>query len=249
MVDLVALRAANEKRWANAKLTANYSRIAKALVASKARYQAVEKRTGVPWPVIAVIHERESSQNWGRSLAQGDPWNRVSVNVPRGRGPFNSWEEAAIDALVNCHPFLARKKDWSLGATLVNLELYNGAGYASRGRPSPYLWAGTDQYISGKYVRDGIYDPSHVDRQPGCANLLKAMMAIDPTITFTGVKITPAAQPKPKPSTTKKAGGSAVPGVVVEEAARFFGLPIEWAIALGVAVAVGVFVIWKIRKG
>lgn len=199
-MDTAALKAANERRWNAAKLTANYTTIAKALVAAKPRYQAVEAKTGVPWPVIAVIHMRESSQNWGRSLAQGDPWDRVSVNVPRGRGPFKSWEEAAIDALVNCHPFLAAKNDWSLGATLVNLELYNGAGYANKGRPSPYLWAGTDQYVSGKYVRDGIYDPNAVDKQPGCANLLKAMMALDPSITFTGAKITPAPAPKPAPA-------------------------------------------------
>ena len=200
MIDTAALKAANERRWGSAKITANYSNIAKQLVAAKPRYQAVEAKTGVPWPVIAVIHERESSQNWGRSLAQGDPWNKVSVNVPRGRGPFKSWEEAAIDALVNCHPFLSRKKQWDIGSTLVNLELYNGAGYVSRGRPSPYLWAGTDQYSAGKFVADGVYDPNHVDRQPGCANLLKAMMALDPTITFTGVKIIVSPIPTEKPT-------------------------------------------------
>lgn len=201
MVDLVALKAGNEKRWAKAKLTANYSKIAKALVAAKPRYQAVEAKTGVPWAVIAVIHERESSQNWSRSLAQGDPWNRVSIHVPRGRGPFNSWEDAAIDALVNCGPYLARKKDWSIGGTLVNLELYNGAGYVSKGLPSPYLWAGTDQYLGGKYVADGVFDRHAWDTQPGCANLLKAMMAIDPTITFTGATITPIKPiPVPVPS-------------------------------------------------
>lgn len=201
MVDLVALKAANEKRWARAKLTANYGRIAKALVAAKQRYQAVEAKTGVPWPVIAVIHERESSQNWGRSLAQGDPWNRVSTHVPAGRGPFMSWEAAAIDALANCHPYLARQKDWSIGGTLLSLEKYNGIGYAAKGegKPSPYLWAGTDQYVSGKYVADGVYDPSKVDTQPGCANLLMAMMALDPTITFTGAKITITPIPTEKP--------------------------------------------------
>jgi lysozyme family protein len=108
MTDLVALKATNEKRWAIAKLTRNFAGIAKALIASKPRYQAVEAKTGVPWFVIAVIHERESSQNWGRSLAQGDPWNRVSTHVPAGRGPFISREEAAIDALANCHPYLAK---------------------------------------------------------------------------------------------------------------------------------------------
>ncbi len=204
MVDVNALKTANGKRWAAAKRTREFGSIAKSLVAAKARYQAVETKTGVPWFVIAVIHERESSQNWGRSLAQGDPWNRVSVHVPAGRGPFMSWESAAIDALVNCDPHLARKTDWTAAGTMTNLELYNGAGYANRGIPSPYVWAGTDQYRSGKYVADGKFDPRAVDQQPGCANLILAMMALDPTITFTGAKISPVTPP----SVTNPARGS-----------------------------------------
>ena len=202
MTDLNALTAANAKRWANAKLTRNFASVARHLVApnAKARYQAVSAKTGVPWAVIAVIHERECSQDWTGSLAQGDPWNRVSVHVPAGRGPFRSWEEAAIDALVNCAPYAARNKDWSIGRTLAKLEQYNGLGYAARGRPSPYIWSGTDQYRSGKYVRDGVYDPNVVDSQPGCAGLLMAMMALDPTITFTGATITPSISVKPSPA-------------------------------------------------
>jgi lysozyme family protein len=206
MVDLVALQAANEKRWAVAKLTRGpeFVPVAKRLVAAKARYQAASDKTGVPWAVIAVIHQRECSQDWTGSLAQGDPWNRVSVHVPAGRGPFRSWEEAAIDALVNCAPYAARNKDWNIGRTLVKLEQYNGLGYAARGRPSPYIWSGTDQYRSGKYVRDGVYDPNVVDSQPGCAGLLMAMMVLDPTITFTGTTIAPtitvALNPAEKPA-------------------------------------------------
>jgi lysozyme family protein len=122
MTDLNALTMANAKRWATAKVTRNFTSTAKSLVAAKPRYQAVEASTGVPWFVIAVIHERESSQNWFASLAQGDPWNRVSVHAPAGRGPFASWEEAAIDALVECAPHLARNKDWSIGGALTELE-------------------------------------------------------------------------------------------------------------------------------
>lgn len=190
MTDLTALKAANAKRWADANVTrtASFATVAKHLTApdAKARYKAVEARTGVPWYVIAVIHERECSQDWTGSLAQGDPWNRVSVHVPAGRGPFKSWEDAAVDALVNCAPFAARNKDWSIGGTLTKLEEYNGLGYAARGRPSPYIWSGTDQYKSGKYVRDGVYDPDAVDSQLGCAGLLIAMMALDRTISFDG---------------------------------------------------------------
>src|SRR6186713_958744 len=211
MTDLNALTAANAQRWARAKLTRNFTSVARRLIApnAKARYQPVSAKTGVPWAVIAVIHERECSQDWAGSLAQGDPWNRISVHVPAGRGPFRSWEDAAIDALVNCNPLAARNKDWSIGGTLTMLEQYNGLGYASRGRPSPYIWSGTDQYSSGKYVRDGVYDPNVVDTQPGCAGLLMAMMVLDPSITFTGVTIKPIVEPVKKPSTAATAGAGA----------------------------------------
>lgn len=211
MVDLNALQKANASRWAAAKLTRTVeaNNIALHLFKAKARYQAVESKTGVPWPIIAVIHEREASQNFNTQLGQGDPLNQVSVHVPAGRGPFNSWEEGAYDALVNCAPHLARQKDWSLGASLTALETYNGVGYAAKGVPSPYLWAGTDQYRSGKYVKDGVYDPNKVDAQMGCAALLKALMALDPTITFTGAKIIPMQPAKPAaPSVTNPAPGS-----------------------------------------
>ena len=224
MVDLDALTAANAKRWANAKLSrpVEANNIALHLFKAKPRYQKVEAQTGVPWPVIAVIHEREASQNWNTQLGQGDPLNSVSVHVPSGRGPFKTWEEGAYDALVNCAPHLARQKDWSLGAALTALETYNGIGYAAGPvskvngvvvakyppQASPYLWAGTDQYRAGKYVADGKFDPNKVDSQMGCAALLKALMALDPTITFTGAKIIPI-QPKPStPSVTNPAPGS-----------------------------------------
>lgn len=208
MTDLVALRAANLRRWSAAKVTRNFTSIARRLVAApaKAQYQLVSERTGVPWAMIAVIHEREASQNWAGSLAQGDPWNRVSVHVPAGRGPFKSWVDAAVDALVNCQPHAARNKDWSIGGTLTMLEQYNGLGYFNGpvtkrdgvviarypSQPSPYIWSGTDQYKAGKYVRDGVFDPHAIDQQAGCASLLLAMIALDPTITFTGVTIVPA---------------------------------------------------------
>jgi lysozyme family protein len=186
MTDLTALKSANAERWANAKLTRNFTSLGASLVAAKPRYQTVETATGVPWFVVSVIHERESSQDWFASLAQGDPWDRKSTHVPAGRGPFKSWEEAAADALVNCAPYVARNKDWSVGGALTMLEQYNGLGYAMHGVPSPYLWSGTDQYKSGKYVRDGVYDPSVVDSQPGCAGLLLAIMALDRTVSFDG---------------------------------------------------------------
>lgn len=178
---MVDLKQANQRRWEGCKVNPSqqgaFDSVAKRLSApeAKKRYQAIEKQTGVPWQVIAVIHERESSQRWDRSLAQGDPWNKKSTHVPKGRGPFNSFEEAAVDALVNCGPYAARNKDWSAGGTMALLEKYNGLGYANKGIPSPYIWAGTNQYVKGKYVADGVFDPNAVDKQLGCAGLLKSM--------------------------------------------------------------------------
>jgi lysozyme family protein len=201
MVDLAALKAANAERWQKAKLTRNFIAPAKTLVASKPTYQRVEAKTGVPWFVIAVIHEREASQRWDTQLGQGDPLNKVSVHVPAGRGPFNTWEDGAYDALVNCAPHAARWTDWTPGGALTLLETYNGEGYANRGLPSPYVWSGTDQYQKGKYVRDGRFDPDVVDIQPGCAALIKTMIALDPSISFGAVKVPePKSEPKPEPT-------------------------------------------------
>lgn len=204
MTDLAALRRANEARWAKAKpiRAAEFAAVARRLVApaAKARYRAVEARTGVPWFFVAVVHQREASQGWSASLAQGDPWNKVSTRVPAGRGPFASWEDAAVDALANCAPYAARNQDWSAGGLLTMLEQYNGLGYAAKGVPSPYVWSGTDQYAAGKYVADHVYDRTAVDKQLGCAGLLMAMRQFDPSVAIIG---TPAAKPavisKPRP--------------------------------------------------
>lgn len=216
MADLAALRARNAARWQNAKLTRGpeFGPVASRLAApvAKARYQAIEAKTGVPWFVIAVIHQRESSQDWSRSLAQGDPWNKRSTHVPKGRGPFASFEDAAIDALKNCAPYAARNTDWSIGGLLTMLEQYNGLGYFNRDLPSPYIWSGTDQYIKGKYVADGKFDPNVVDKQLGCAGLLLAIMEIDPSIGFsvpkTVVVATAPLASRASPSPTNPAKGS-----------------------------------------
>ena len=186
MTDLTTLKQANARRWQNAKLTRSFSSVAGYLVKpdAKARYKAVEASTGVPWWFVAVVHEREAGQRWDRQLGQGDPLYEVSRHDPKRRGPFKTWEAGAYDALVNCPPFSARNKDWSIGGALTMLEQYNGLGYFFKGKPSPYVWSGTDQYVSGKFIADHVYDPNVVDAQLGCAGLLIAMMKLDPTITF-----------------------------------------------------------------
>lgn len=182
-MNIAALKAANLKRWQQCQVIFNLiptlDAVSKRLVGNKGRYVNVENRVGVPWAVIAVIHEREAAQSWLANLANGDPWNKPTIHVPKHRGPFSSWEEAAIDALKNCAPFAAKWDDWSIQGALTLLEEYNGLGYFARGIPSPYVWASTNQYTHGKYIADGHFDPNAVDHQLGCAALLQRMTLMD----------------------------------------------------------------------
>ena len=186
--DIGSLIQANAARWPGVVIDFDavplMNQVATRLIAAKARYQSLFSQTNVPWPVIAVIHERECSQSWNCNIAQGDPWNAVSVHVPAGRGPFGSWEEATIDALTNCQ-HMNQWTHWdTAGGALTRLEMYNGLGYANKtpSQPSPYIWSRTDQYISGKYVADGVFNPTVIDSQEGCAPVLAIMMFQDPTI-------------------------------------------------------------------
>lgn len=252
MVDLTALRAANIARWSKAKLTRGpeFVKPAQKAVANKQSYLAIQRRTGVHWVFVAVTHYRESSQDFTKNLGQGDPWNKVSVHVPAGRGPFASFEDAAVDALVNCAPKAALNKDWSIGAMLTLLERYNGLAYANAGRPSPYIWSGTDQYTIGKVIVDhGPIEPV-VDKQLGCAGLILAMMKIDPSISFGGVIAAPIPDAPPvvaKPDTSKRDKV-----VVVTTVTAAAGSVVQWSwYAAGVLAVIGVaaFVYFKfIRK-
>lgn len=199
MPNLVALTAANAALWKVAKILpsrlkeVNGVAVRLCAASAKSRYQEIEKSTGVPWFIIAVIHEREASQNFNCQLGQGDPLNQVSRHIPRGRGPFHDHDGhdafywGAVDALENCQPFAARWKDWSAGAALTLLITYNGTGYwfYHNHEPSPYDWGATDQEVRGKYNSDGHFAADVFDTQVGCAAMLKAMMIIDPSIKFT----------------------------------------------------------------
>lgn len=188
MVDITALKAANAKRWANAKLTRSFAATAERLVApqAKAKFMALSAATKVPWFVIAVIKQRECGDDptWLGNISNGQRWNRKTTIVPIGRGPFSDWQSAGLDALARCAPYAARWTDWSAGGALTLLEQYNGLGYAARGVASPYIWSGTDQYRAGKYIRDHVYDPNTIDVQLGCAGLILAMAAIDSSVQF-----------------------------------------------------------------
>ena len=160
---------------------AEFQRLAKFAVDHKARYKAIEAKTGVPWYLIAALHRRESDADFSTYLGNGDPLNRPTRHVPRGRGPFKSFEDGAVDALKL--DGLSNVKDWRLEKVLFYAELFNGAGYSDYHHvPSPYIWGGSNQQSRGKYTSDGHWDPNAWDSQPGVAPMLQAMMDLDPSI-------------------------------------------------------------------
>lgn len=144
------------------------------------RYIAVEAKTNTPWYLIGAIHSMESDCDFRAVLHNGERiigTGRKTRLVPRGRGPFDSWESAAMDALALDGLVKPVGYKWSLGLCLEYAERYNGLGYL-RHHPdqnSPYLWACSDKcYLHGKYTDDGSYSTqARTDGQVGVATLFK----------------------------------------------------------------------------
>jgi lysozyme family protein len=182
---------ANQARWDVCHITPSREtevmKVAKRLVApaAKEQYLAIERATGVKWFNVAVIHEREASQDFNAQLGQGDPLHSVSRHVPKGRGPFKTFFDGAVDALVKCPPYASRWKNWTAGGVLTLDVEYNGIGYeVYHKEASPYIWGATDQEQWGKYVTDGVWSAHVWDTQLGCAAMLKGMIVLDPSIQF-----------------------------------------------------------------
>ena len=162
-----------------------FDRTAARLLAHKDIYQLIEKKTGVPWTLIALTHLRESNNNFGTYLGNGQTLKRKTTIVPIGRGPFlgpNAFIDGAIDALKI--DGLSSIKDWRLEKELYYCEIFNGAGYDGKGLPSPYLWGGTNIQKAGKYTSDHVFNPNVWDTQPGCAPILARLAELDHSIKW-----------------------------------------------------------------
>ena len=152
------------------------------------RYFEVAKRLSAKDPdnfcfILGVVHWKEASCDFRGVLHNGEKiigtGKKTSI-VPKGRGPFNSWEDAAVDAISGES---SRWKTLLYGSTdigdiLYALERYNGTGYikgAGKSENSPYLWACSNiNDDKGKYVSDGKFDPNASTQEtPGAALLLK----------------------------------------------------------------------------
>lgn len=151
------------------------------IMKNKDRYQYIERQTKIPWYVIGSIHLLESSGNFVTHLHNGDLLkNGRTIHVPKGRpierplnGSIYTWEESAVDAIgMKYNPDLNYTDIYDC---LYFLESYNGLGYRKHGINTPYLWAGSNQYIMGKYVSDGYFDINAISKQIGCAVIIKRL--------------------------------------------------------------------------
>lgn len=142
---------------------------------NKIRYIKVQEKTKVPWEVVASIHYLEGGLDFTRILHNGERLPVIKTKlVPKGRGPFYNWEEAAVDALL----MTKRPVYWTIANTLDYIERYNGLGYRKYHPdvPSPYLWSGTQFYKKGKYASDGKFDKNLVSKQIGAVPIIKALL-------------------------------------------------------------------------
>ena len=191
MVSYESLKSGYERNWANLQIRparlGEANATARKAINGKATYQQIERLTGVPWYFIALCHYRESNFDFDTYLGNGETLKRVTCLVPKGRGPFASFVDGAVDALRIQH--FVGTQDWCIARTLYRLECFNGLGYHAKGVNSPYLYGGSTLYgpteaNAGKFVADHVFDPSHVDTQLGTAVVLHAMMSQDSSITI-----------------------------------------------------------------
>lgn len=182
-----ALILANQMHWEKAQITParmnEVMNVVKHVMDGRSRYEGLSKMVGckVPWWAIGVIHYRECDFSWHCNIAQGDPYYSVSRHVPKGMGPYKSWEDAGVAALTKAPPYVARWTNWTAGGALTILEKYNGVGYeAYHHMTSPYVYGATNMEQRGKYVRDGVFSASTWDTQIGTAAILLGMRQVDP---------------------------------------------------------------------
>lgn len=148
--------------------------VCKKFYANQEAYETVSKYTTVPARLIFALHYRESSLNFKGVLHNGEHilgTGKKTKLEPKNRGPFESWEEAAIDALEMKKKIFPQV--WNFESMCEFAQAYNGYGYRNRGELSPYVWAGTNKHDeTGKYVADGKYSSTAIEKQLGVAALL-----------------------------------------------------------------------------
>lgn len=151
----------------------------------RTRFEEVARDTGVPVIFSGPSFYREADLNFNLSPAQGDPWRRVSVHVPKGEGPYPSWIAAAIAAYRGEGLDKIGAGNWIWELICYYGELFNGFGVRDwHHAHTSYLWGGTNIQTPGKYVRDGVWDGSVMDVQLGMIPIAKRMVELAPDLAI-----------------------------------------------------------------
>lgn len=150
--------------------------VAKRLLQHRDRFIALHSLCGVPALWVMPVFERENP-SFSAYLGNGDPLDKPTVHVPTHRGPFQSWEEGAADSLNLDH--VSQCQEWTWEGACFEWEKWNGMGPRNHGRPSGYLWSGSNIYVGGKYIADGVWSRGTFDQQLGCVIVAKAIAELD----------------------------------------------------------------------
>ena len=170
----------NEGKASAARITGGVGGVMSEVKAHWNTIQRLAKSADLPPGLVAGIWYRESSFDEHTYLQNGDPLGYPTTHVPRGiYFGKNQFVQAATAAL---NDFKWLKSELKLhynstdkGAIATFAEYYNGLGYRSHGRSSPYVYAGTNQYHGGMYVADGVFSPGTWDQRLGVLAVANAV--------------------------------------------------------------------------
>lgn len=168
--------------------------IARQILSHRPEFEEVSRINGVPVALMGASFYREADLDFTKNPAQGAPLNEHSKIIPHN-GPFPDWKSAALAAyhINGLDRVGAQRWTWELGCFYV--ESLNGFGYRDvHHMHSPYLWGGTNIQAPGKYVADGVFDPTKMDAQLGVIPLARHVVELAPDLAFV------TAIPAPLPS-------------------------------------------------
>jgi lysozyme family protein/peptidoglycan hydrolase-like protein with peptidoglycan-binding domain len=206
----------------NEKWAAKAYSAAQRLLATRSHYTAVSAKTGVPIAWIMAINERESGNRFDTYLGNGQSLKRVTTMVPRGRGPWATWDAGAIDGLH--YDRVDVPHDWTVEYALYRSETWNGLGPRWHGKPTGYNWSGTTIYKGGKYTETpagSTWNPDMWDEQLGTFLIMQKLIELDPSLAFTNA-IVPAEVPFNDPQAVQSVSDHV--GVVADTAGFFTGV-------------------------
>jgi lysozyme family protein len=229
-----------DRLWAELVPTPSHvpalTKICQGLLTHKATYQGVAQTVWNDpdlWWYVAITDQMEGGGGACTYLGNGQSLNRVTTEVPAGRGPFANFHDGAVDALTGSggtsKPVPAPT---SIAHAAYLWEGYNGWGYLNKPINDPYLASQSNEYTSGKYVADHVYDANAVSAQPGALTILKVLVGLDPTLFAQAPAIAAPIplqpQQAPLPSTTEEipsmTATAAAPVPQIDFAAQFAAL-------------------------